>query len=48
MATEDAYTCLLAQQSSGKIAVSAPDDDLHFTADSEGGYCRQIIFFTLE
>ena len=36
MATEDAYTCLLAQQSSGKIAVSAPDDDLHFTADSEG------------
>ena len=36
MATEDAYTCLLAQQSSGKIAVSAPDDDLRFMADSEG------------
>jgi hypothetical protein len=36
MATEDAYTCLLAQQSSGKIAASVPDDDLHFLADSEG------------
>jgi len=36
MLTEDAYTCLLAQQSSGKIAASAPYDDLHFTADSEG------------
>jgi hypothetical protein len=36
MATEDAYTCLLAQQSSGKIAASVPDDDLRFSADSEG------------
>ena len=36
MATEDTYTCLLAQQSSGKIAAYAPDDDLCFTADSEG------------
>ncbi len=36
MATEDAYACLLAQQSSRKIAVSAPDDDLRFTAASEG------------
>ena len=36
MATEDALTCLLAQQSSGKVAVSAPDDSLRFTADSEG------------
>ena len=36
MATKEAYTCLLAQQSSGKIAVSASDDDLRFTAASEG------------
>jgi hypothetical protein len=36
MTTEDAYTCLLAQQSSGKIAASVPDDDLRFSANSEG------------
>ncbi len=36
MVTEDAYTCLMAQQSSRKIAVSAPYGDLRFTADSEG------------
>jgi len=33
---EDPYICLLAQQSSGKIAASAPDNCLHFTAESEG------------
>ncbi len=48
MVTEDAYTCLLAQQSSGKIAVSAPDDDLRLRLPVRGGYRRQIIFFTLD
>ena len=45
MVTEDTYTCFLAQQFSGKIAVSAPDDDLCFTADSEGWLPD---FFTLD
>ncbi len=36
MLTEDAYTCLLAQQYSRKITASVPDDVLCFTADSEG------------
>ena len=34
--TEDAYECLLAQQSDGKIAAVARDESLCFTAASEG------------
>ena len=35
-ALEDAYECLLAQQSDGKIAAGAQDKSLRFTAASEG------------
>ena len=33
---EDAYECLLAKQSDGKIAATAQDECLYFTAASEG------------
>ena len=35
-AMEDAYECLLAKQSDGKIAAAARDECLYFTAASEG------------